>query len=243
MSNGRFEREEKHFKALVERRSHSWQIIYIGLFTAILAFFILIITQVDLEPDTSKRNFQKLVNALYQTTLHEAKIRGIDWIRIENTLSKGVKITFVPSFFKQQPLFYSAKAQINPRYVPYLDELANMIQAIEIQTFPQRHRQLVKQIEALGNNFLMTVRIEGHTDATPLNQHSRFQNNIQLSTFRAYAMMDFLRIHSFLPQSYFSIAGYGGLKPLVADPYSPKNRRVEIYLQPQLIPKGKLYGQ
>jgi chemotaxis protein MotB len=233
--------QQKQLENQTQQRVYSWQIIYIGLFTAILAFFILILSLADLEPNTAKRNFQKLTHALYVTTQQAVKQQGVGWIQVENTLSHGIKLTLNPKLFKNHPLFNSAKAQINPRFVPYLNGVANLIQSVGIPTFTTRYKKWVKQIESLGYDFVMTIRIEGYTDAQPLAKLSRFKTNIELSTFRAYAVMDFLRIHTQLPSYYFSIAGYGSFKPLVSDPNSPLNRRIEIYLEPKMVPKGQLY--
>lgn len=235
--------QQKLLEKQIQQKNISWQIIYIGLFTAILAFFILIISLADLEPDPVKRNFQKLTHALYVDVQQTAKQQGMDWLQVENALPRGIKLTINPDIFKKHPLFKSARAQINPRYVPYLDGIAQLIQSLGFSTVAIKYKKWVKPLEASGYDLVMTIRIEAYTDARPLAKLSRFKTNIELSTFRAYAVMDFLRIHTQLPSYYFSMAGYGGFHPLVKDKNSPLNRRVEIYLEPKLVPKGQLYAK
>lgn len=217
------------------RRHKTWQIVFVSLFTSLLAFFILTVTLIDLEGSTVKRNHQKLVHYLYLTVLQEQKT--LPWLQVENTLSKGIKLTLDASLFQEYPLFESARAKLNPRFTPYLSELAQLIRHIELEAFPQKYEKLVKQIEASGYDFMITVRVEGHTDSQPLAQTALFTNNIELSTYRAYAMMDLLRIYTGLPKRYFAIAGYGSFYPLVENPQDPINRRVEIYLVPQVLAK------
>lgn len=217
------------------RRQKTWQVVFVSLFTSLLAFFILTVTLIDLEGSTVKRNHQKLVHKLYLSVLKEQKT--LPWLQVENTLAKGVKLTFDASLFEGASLFESARAQLNPRFTPYLIELSDMIKRVKLESFPQAHEKLVKQIEANGYEFVITVRVEGHTDSQALAKTAMFANNIELSTYRAYAMMDFLRIYTGLPKRFFAIAGYGSFYPLVENTEDAINRRVEIYLVPQVLSK------
>ena len=229
------ELEEVALAKAATRRHRTWQIVFVSLFTSLLAFFILTISLIDLEGSTVKRNHQKLVHYLYKTVLDEQKT--MPWLAVENTLSKGVKLSFDPNLFKETSLFESARAKLNPRFLPYMSEVATLIKHIEIESFPSRHAKLVKQIEASGYEFVITIRVEGHTDSQPLAKTAFFANNIELSTYRAYAVMDLLRIYTGLPKHFFAIAGYGSFYPLVEDPTDALNRRVEIYLVPQVLAK------
>lgn len=221
----------------INRRNRTWQIIYVSLFTSLLAFFILIVSLVELEGSAVKRNHQKLVHFLYESVLDEKNRIGMPWLDVENTLSKGIKLSMDAKLFESASLFESARAKINPRFLPYLNELAGLIKQVELETFPRRHQKLIRQLQANGFDFIITVRIEGHTDSQPLAQTALFANNIELSTFRAYAVMDLLRIYTGLPKKFFSIAGYGSFYPLVSNSEDATNRRVEVYLLPQVIPQ------
>lgn len=222
------------------RRTRVWQIIYIALFTSLLASFILLISLVELEGSLPKRNYQKFASNLYESVSQQSKNRGLDWITAENTLIKGIKFKLSSEVFEKAPLFKSARAKVNPRYLPYIVEFSEMLKAMNLQEYSRQNQKLVDQIEAAGYDFALTIRIEGHTDARPLAKTARFANNVELSTFRAYAMMELIRIYTGLPKNYFSIAGYGSFLPLKPEePEHEDNRRVEIYLIPQMIPKVK----
>ncbi len=214
-----------------------WLLTYIALFTSLLAFFILIITLVELESSTPKRNYQKLVNQLYQETVYQSQQQGLSWLAVENTLSKGVRLTLNPETIPNQSLFTSARAQLNPRYLPYIRGLSELLQNLSLESFIQRNQKLVKGIEIAGFEVQLVIRIEGHTDSRPLAQTALFESNVELSTFRAYAMMKLLRLYTGLPDSQFAMAGYGSFHNLLEDTAADENRRVEIYLLPQLRTK------
>ncbi|MDG4812055.1 OmpA family protein [Hydrogenovibrio sp. 3SP14C1] len=220
------------------KRNQSWQVVYIALFTSLLAFFVLITTLIELEGSQPKRDYQKLVNFLYLDALETQKRLGMSWLQIENTLSKGIKITMQEEVFSSQDLFASGRAKVNPRYLPYINRFVGFLTQLQLEKFQNHHPTLVRSIVKSGETFQVTIRIEGHTDASPLAKTALYKSNFELSTFRAYAIMNLLQIYSGLPESLFSIAGYGSFHPLTSDPYDSKNRRVEIYLIPQVIQNG-----
>ncbi|MGC9386179.1 MAG: OmpA/MotB family protein [Hydrogenovibrio sp.] len=218
------------------KRNQAWQIIYIALFTSLLAFFVLIITLVELEGSKPKRDYQRLVNNLYQDSIHLKKELGLEWLRIENTLSKGVRFTLDEQALSSQDLFASARAKVNPRYLPYINRFVAFLTELDVPTYGDRHQKLVNSILLPGERFQVTIRVEGHTDANPLAKTALYRSNFELSTFRAYAIMDLLKLYSGLPSHYFAIAGYGSFLPVTSNPLDSENRRVEIYLLPQLVP-------
>jgi chemotaxis protein MotB len=89
-------------------------------------------------------------------------------------------------------------------------------------------------IDALADSLRETsapLRIEGHTDSTPIST-ARFPSNWELSTARATAVFARL-IARGLPSAQLSIAGYADEKP-IADNATPEgralNRRVDIVI-------------
>lgn len=76
------------------------------------------------------------------------------------------------------------------------------------------------------------VRIEGHTDDTPIRT-SRYQSNWELSTARATRVVAFLIGDGSLAPARLSAAGYGEFRPRAANA-SPagraRNRRVDLVL-------------
>lgn len=220
------------------KRNRLWLLTYISLFTSLLAFFVLMITLVELEDSTPKRNYQKLVDKIYKEVTYQSTLQGLDWLQIENTLTKGVRLSIPPDLIANSSLFSSARAQINPRYLPYLQSIVDVLTVLNFQDFNTRHAKLINGIESAGYKVDFMIRIEGHTDSLAMASTARFRDNVELSTFRAYAMMEWLRIHTGLARNYFAISGYGSFHPLTANPEQAENRRIEIYLVPRVRVKA-----
>jgi chemotaxis protein MotB len=96
---------------------------------------------------------------------------------------------------------------------------------------------LIQQLHAALGGQSRPIRVEGHTDNSPIAT-SKYPSNWELSTARATTIVRFLvASHHFQPQ-LLSAAGYGEFKP-VKDNSSiegkQKNRRVDIVvLKPDL---------
>lgn len=77
----------------------------------------------------------------------------------------------------------------------------------------------------------INIRVEGHTDSTPIS-NARFSSNWELSTARASSVLQKLIERGIAPER-LSAAGYGGFQP-VADNSSAdgraQNRRVDIVI-------------
>lgn len=85
--------------------------------------------------------------------------------------------------------------------------------------------------ELMGSLEGRTIRVEGHTDATPIRR-SRWGTNLRLSLERAMSVADYL-VASGMSQSSVSAAGYGPNRPAVEGETKDalqKNRRVEILM-------------
>ncbi len=216
-------------------RNHAWLLSYIALFTSLLAFFILTISMLELETSAPKRSYQELIANLHKQFVYERNRAGIPWLQIDDSTTKGIKITLPADLVKGEALFDSAQAKINPRYLPYLRSMLEVVDALNVGNLRQQYRKLVQAVEMPGYRLKFMIRVEGHTDSNPMAATARFKNNVELSTYRAYAMMEWMRIHLGLPRDQFAIAGYGSFHPLVTPTTSGENRRIEIYLQPQLV--------
>jgi len=85
--------------------------------------------------------------------------------------------------------------------------------------------------ELVGSLQGRKLRVEGHTDATPIRR-SRWGTNLRLSLERAMSVADYL-IASGLSKSDVSAAGYGPNRPAVEGSSKEalqQNRRVEILM-------------
>nr|MBC8191212.1 OmpA family protein [FCB group bacterium] len=131
--------------------------------------------------------------------------------------------------------FESGEDQIVINFIFYLRAVARIIGGLELEKIPVRNKDIFAKLEASGKTVKINVRIEGHSDAVPLGRSSRFRDNWDLSTARAHQVAQFLIGETSIPESYFSISGYGPFHPLVDETNYDENRRVEIYLDIQLV--------
>lgn len=77
-----------------------------------------------------------------------------------------------------------------------------------------------------------SIRVEGHTDDIPINNH-RFSSNWELSSARAVAVVKYLIYKKGISPERLSAAGYGESRPLVpnvSESNRTLNRRVQIVL-------------
>lgn len=221
-------------------RNRVWMLTFVSLFTSLLAFFILIITITELEGVTAKRSYQKIMNQLYSQALQVQQTQGWQWMQIDNTLSKGIRVVLDPALFASTPLFAPARADINPRYYPYLNEVSQFLRALKLDQLEAGYQRWLSNIERAGFAVELTITIEGHTDSIPLSPGARYRNNIELSTYRAYEVMQFLQADLDWAPRLFSIAGYGSFRPIVENSEDPINRRIEMYIAPQMHTVGPL---
>ena len=77
-------------------------------------------------------------------------------------------------------------------------------------------RALLAEIAAPLSELPHPIRIEGHTDDTPIRT-SRFRSNWELSTARATQVIAYLQNDLGLPAARLSAAGYGEFHPRVAE--------------------------
>ncbi len=92
--------------------------------------------------------------------------------------------------------------------------------------------QIAKEISEKGYK---AVRIDGHTDADPVvkNRDKFPRGNYELAIDRALAVFSVLVNDGKLPETFFTLAGYGPSRPVAkgdSDAAKAKNRRVEIHV-------------
>jgi len=93
-------------------------------------------------------------------------------------------------------------------------------------------RVLLADIAAPLSELPHPIRIEGHTDDTPIRT-SRFRSNWELSTARATQVIAYLQNDLGLPAARLSAAGYGEFHPRVANASATarsENRRVDLVI-------------
>jgi len=105
-------------------------------------------------------------------------------------------------------------------------------------------RKAVRQLgTVLADNPEIAVLIEGHTDNTPFKKTSQIDNNWDLSTKRATAIVNILQENSTIKPDNLTAAGRGEYAPIATNSTpqgKAKNRRIEVILTPKLDELSRL---
>ena len=127
-------------------------------------------------------------------------------IRVVAT-ARGLEIRLTPS----DVLFYSGSASLTPQAVRVINRLAQIISKYD-------------------NNH--SILVEGHTDTDKLRAGSRYRDNFELSTARAYTVLQRLSVNG-ISVTRMGLAGYGEHHPVATNKTAEgkrANRRVVIVL-------------
>lgn len=105
-------------------------------------------------------------------------------------------------------------------------------------------RRAVRQLgNVLAQNPDIVVLIEGHTDNVPYRGNGQINDNWDLSTKRATAIVQILRENENIKQENLTAAGRGEYAPVATNETTEgkaKNRRIEVILEPKLDEVTKL---
>jgi len=219
-------------KAASQARS-SWVLSYGDTITLLITFFIMMITvragQINKIHDWVN---QRLDDAAIEIQ-GAIDASGIEEISVSRN-SKGVQITL-----KDPRLFEVASAQPRKTHTYQLDEVATSIQNLQIFNLEDsEHAGFLREIVASGLQWLVEIRIEGHTDDMRLTRNAQYRDNWELSAARAQAIMIQLQERTNLPPSIFAIGGFGEFQPIGDNNTQAGreiNRRVEIYIGASLL--------
>lgn len=210
-------------------RESAWLLTYISLFTSLLAFFLLSLNLVTLEQNSEKRHFQKIQMQLFKQTLAVKKRLQLDWLQIENTVSKGIRLTLQTQDSADE-LFPSGSDKLAPAWQNRIIDLSVLLDQLQLEPFSQRQDQQIQSMTRGAKQLQLQLLIEGHTDAQPMKS-ARFPSNWELSTARAMTIQELLEQKLQLPAKTFAIAGLGSFRPKNDIMNYADNRRIEIYIQ------------
>jgi chemotaxis protein MotB len=90
----------------------------------------------------------------------------------------------------------------------------------------------LKKVAAAITKIPNPVRLEGHTDSTPIST-ARFKSNWELSAARSIALLDLLSGKFGVPRDRLSIAGYADNAPVASNDTEAgraRNRRVDVVI-------------
>ena len=110
--------------------------------------------------------------------------------------------------FSAGELFEPGSADVKTKHLPTIDAIGNII--------------------ADGQRLL---RVEGHTDSSPITNNPKFDTNWELSSARAAWIVRYLKAKWKIPSSRLAAAGYADGQPVASNKTEEgraRNRRVEI---------------
>ena len=210
-----------------------WILSYGDTVTLLITFFIMMITVRAGQINKVHEWVNARLDETAQEIQQEITAAQINEISVKRN-SKGVQITL-----KDPRLFEVASAQPRADRVYQLDAVAKAIQGLQI--FDLEHSPqaaFLRELKASGLQWLVEIRIEGHTDNMRLTHNAQYRDNWELSAARAQAIMIKLQERTGLAPSVFAIGGFGEFQPIgdnATQTGRELNRRVEIYIGASLV--------
>lgn len=131
---------------------------------------------------------------------------------------EGVQVVGDRFVFPSEVLFAPGSATLNAEGRAQVDRVASVIREVADQIPP---------------DIPWILRVDGHTDTTPVGPNSPFEDNWELSEARALSVVRFIAEGQGLPPNRLAATGFGEFQPI--DPgNSPealaRNRRIELKL-------------
>ncbi|MFC4623671.1 peptidoglycan -binding protein [Daeguia caeni] len=162
---------------------------------------------------------RRLNVALAQRVQELNRYRSDFFGRLREILSDKENIRIVGDrfVFQSEVLFPTGSAEINPAGQAELKKLADALIALN---------------QEIPSDINWVLRVDGHTDNVPLTGTGKFQDNWELSSARATAVVKFL-IANGVPANRLVAAGFGEYQPLDTSDTPEaraRNRRIELKL-------------
>jgi chemotaxis protein MotB len=159
---------------------------------------------------------KKLEEQLRKQLENLKNARSLFFEQLKKALSNRKEIRVVGDrfIFASEVLFEKGSAMVNSKGAAALKNLCHVLQEV---------------IRTLPDSLAWVLRVDGHTDQTPVRQNSRYASNLELSTARAISVVNFL-IQQGFPSHRLAAAGFGSFRPLVTNAPSDKDRRIELLL-------------
>jgi chemotaxis protein MotB len=211
--------------SLHQSHSQRWVLPYSDLVTLLLGLFVAM-TVLGAKPDQANLTNHNKTTAQKQQTAQTVENKLPEITENTTAINQTVKTiqqkldtAKLPAQVLYQPnkgivirlgesvLFNPGSAQLQPQAIEPLGQLATLLQ------------------ETKGN-----IRVEGHTDTTPIHS-AQFPSNWELSTARAIAVLRYISEQSNINPQQLSAAGYGAYQPIANNTTETgklQNRRVDI---------------
>ncbi|WP_373532010.1 flagellar motor protein MotB [Vampirovibrio sp.] len=211
---------ERELESTVHTGHNRWMVPYADLLTLLLGLFLVLFTASKLEIQKLNEARQSKPTAAVSAIQPEPLSKGQSPQALSAQLKKrfkmqGVEILDQPRgvviSLKDSVLFPPGSAELSPAARKTLNQLLTELKL------------------ALGGQS-RSIRVEGHTDNTPITT-SRYPSNWELSTARATHIIRYLIGAKQFQADKLSAAGYGEFRPIAKNSSiegKQKNRRVDI---------------
>ncbi|MEW5976537.1 MAG: flagellar motor protein MotB [Acidobacteriota bacterium] len=229
-----------------EHANHErWLVSYADFITLLFAFFVTMyaISQVD------AKKLGQLVDSMHSAFDSRVFEARSDKLNLADGITRGIdqqKLVEPISPPMIDPAFKRIREAVEQRLIRdksidkvhfTLDRRGLVISLTEAGFFDPGHAELKGSSLAILDVIAQSVltlpnqlRVEGHTDTTPINT-PRFPSNWELSTARATYVISYLTTHFPFSPRRLSAAGYGEYRPIASNATAEGralNRRVDL---------------
>jgi len=212
---------------------NAWLITYADMVTVLLTFFVMIFIYMKEAESSIDRWINALLNQTYTELNHYVQENNVEGIKVDR-VTKGIRI-----ILSSGVVFDPGYADLKSNALPVLSEVGALINnstLVHIEENPE-YADIFNNLEQQGRELNVDIRVEGHTDSDPYYGRE-FDSNWDLSAARALAVVQYISESTGLEERKFSALGYGEYRPIVpntSESNKQRNRRVEIYLDANLV--------
>ncbi|GJL79968.1 MAG: chemotaxis protein MotB [Nitrospinaceae bacterium] len=225
----------------------AWVMTFADLVTLLMVFFILLFAMGSIEDEKWRLIKESLKSALGTDVLPEAGTRqGLDVISMNineesiNAIDEvGAMVAKEIEEIASEVEEFVYKNKLSGQVEVSSDERGAVITISDVVLFPPgqarispKGTKVIHQVFDLLNQFHYDVKIEGHTDDTPIRT-ARFPSNWELSASRAADVARLFVESGFSPEN-LSIEGLAEFRPKLPNINAKNraaNRRIEIVYQ------------
>jgi len=234
--------------AIEESRSvPPWIITFADMVTLLMVFFILLFAIGTVEQDKWRQIKESLREALGADAIEELGTRqGLDVIQTqvdEQTVHAvdevGAMVNREMEDIISEVEEFVFKNKLSGEVRVSSDERGAVITISDVVVFPpgsadmtSRGRKTLRQVFDVLKQFNYNVKVEGHTDNTPIHT-LRYPSNWELSASRAAEVAHML-IDDGYPPERLSVEGFAEFRPIVPNTSAQnrsRNRRIEVVYQ------------
>ncbi|HDR05723.1 MAG TPA: hypothetical protein ENN84_10845 [Candidatus Marinimicrobia bacterium] len=213
----------------------AWMVTYGSLLTGVLAFFLLLVGRTTSEAESLFKFTDNLTQRIGQQLSALKNEADYPWLYIEDTGNKGIKL-LIPASVGDRPSFATGQAELTEDFKPFIEGIGGLLLKTDLGQIDKLYQKQIERLHYAGKDIEISIKVEGHTDLRGIST-ANFRDNWELSTARAYTVMQLIQKITKLPENYFSLGGYAYFHPLKTLENYDENRRVELYIKVNMVDK------